>query len=267
MSIEIVIPTHKRVERQITLGNLPPDCPVTLVVSDPHEAKELTSLHKNRPIKVKVANGATIAEKRHWIMSNLKSKFIFMLDDDLTFFTRCPHRHREWSDGWKAAPGKQFLVKSSYAEVRFALDKLTKLTTQYNLVGMGSRLGNNRVQDVTTVNTRQMHFFGLSRATYLKSGVRFDDVKCREDFHVTLGMLKSGYANVLYHHVCCSPGSYNAAGGASTERTMDISNQEAHRLAELHPGLVRVVAKEYKNEPREEVIVQWKKAAKIGGVV
>jgi hypothetical protein len=38
------------------------------------------------------------------------------------------------------------------------------------------------------------------------------------------------------------------------------SDAEAEKLAALHPGLVKVVQKDYKGVPRKEVIVQWKKA-------
>lgn len=267
MDMQLVIPTHRRVNRQITLGNLTPQLRkrTILVVSDKEEQAELKSDWGNSVQGVFLAKGTScIAEKRHWIMKNVDADAVFMMDDDLTFYTRCDIKDRRFDDGWRAKGNENFLNESSVSNLNTAFTIMQAAFSddpRFAAVGMSSRMGNNRVESNWLENTRLMHAFGIHRERYLKHKIRFDSVKCREDFHVALCLLRLGYRNALLCDTCVNPGSYNAAGGASTERTMEQSNAEAQRLAELHPGFVRLAEKQYKSSvPRTEVVIQWKKA-------
>ena len=109
-----------------------------------------------------------------------------------------------------------------------------------------------------------MHAIAYRRDVYMALKLRFDEVACREDFNITLRLLRAGLNNVVCYDYCVSPAAYNASGGASMERTVQSSNREAERLAKLHPDFVRLVDREYKNVPRKEVVVYWKRAYQSG---
>ena len=260
--MQIVIPTHGRPYKQTTLNSIPESMreDVLLVVSTPEEYDILRKQHRN----TKLAQVKSIADKRQWIMENVKAKKIFMLDDDLGFQARCPRKAREYQNGrWKLLDPSHNLLAKRYATpktIEKMFDTLSAKLDTYAHVGLSSRMGNDTHGDSWAYTARMMHAIGFDRKEFLKSGARFDTVQCREDFHVTLSLLKLGLDNAVYYDFCCSPGPYGAAGGASLERTIESSNLDAERLASLHPGLVKVVDKEYKNVPRKEVIVYWKKA-------
>jgi hypothetical protein len=255
------------VDRQITLKNLPAALrkQTILVVSDPTE-KKLLGVAWPEVADIRAAKGTScIAEKRHWIMNNVADRTVFMMDDDLTFYVRCPIGQRAFIDGgWTASGPASFLQGPTNEQLirSFKFIEEMSLLEAVAAVGMSSRMGNNRVMDRWLQDTRLMHAFGVNRDIYRKHKLNFGEVKCREDFNIALRLLRLGYHNELFCDACVNPGSYGAPGGASTERSMEQSNAEAEKLAKLHPGFVRVVDKEYKSSiPRKEVVIQWKKAA------
>lgn len=264
MDIQLVIPTHGRPAKQVTLMQVPESMrDKVLVVTSTHaDAQQIVDNYDH--VNIVVAKGVkSIAEKRHWIMNNVKAKFIFMMDDDMTFFARCDLKHRAYGDGWKlrktAPAGVYLLNKATDGDWNKFVADLHRMPAV--AVGMSSRMGNDRQEAMWAANTRLMHAFGVNVATYKKLKLSFAEVKVREDMNVALRLLRAGYSNTVYFDMCCSPGSYNAPGGASTERTLEQSNKEAVHLAALHPGLVKVVQKHYATSlPRKEVVVQWKRA-------
>ena len=94
--IELVIPTFKRLNSQITLSNIPKQllANVTLVVQ-PQEEKEARDIHS----KIFVVSGdnigfaKTIRDLTYEFAVNRQSRF-WILDDDLKFV-----RHYEKNDG------------------------------------------------------------------------------------------------------------------------------------------------------------------------
>lgn len=264
---QIVIPTHGRARKQTTYESLPDAIKedALIVTSTAEDRLDIINQYERSakntiqcPPSIK-----TISDKRQWIMENIKARKIFMLDDDMYFFGRCPRKQREYVDGrWKAKPGHKVLSRDyapdgalvkMFGEIADALD-------EHAHVGLSSRMGNDQMEEEWPINTRMMHAIGYRRDIFLKNKVRFNEVRFREDFNVSLRLLRAGYRNTVCYSFCCSPGPYGAKGGTSTERTVDSSNREALKLAGLHPGLVRVVDKNYDNTPRKEVVVYWKKA-------
>lgn len=259
--MQIVIPTHGRPYKQTTLQSLPEAIrdDVLLVVSTQEDFDVLKKTHKN----IRRADVKTIADKRHWIMQNVKTEKIFMLDDDMYFFGRCPAKYRTYEERWRVTTPPHKILSRDYANDAALLSVFSEIDRQldnYAHVGLSSRMGNDVEEKEWKENSRMMHAIGLHRNVYTKQKLLFNEVQCREDFNVTLRLLRRGYANTVCYSYCCSPGPYGAKGGASTERTVEISNAQALKLSELHPGLVRVVDKEYDNVPRKEVVVSWKKA-------
>ena len=264
----LVIPTHRRPNRQITLQELPEEVVRTtvLVTSDKEETIALNKLYGGRVGEVVTARNTTgIADKRHWIMRNLSkhTDAIFFMDDDLYFFERCNVRRRTYTKetGWRVSGNGSLLGRASPETITRTLQDVAAKFATHPVVGVASRMGNNRVQGPWEYNTRQMHAFGVRTDVYKEHKLNFGEIPFREDFNITLHLLRRGYPNALFCDTCVNPAAYNAAGGTSLERTVEKSNAAAVQLEEAHPGLVKVVNKEYATStPRMEVIVQWKKA-------
>lgn len=259
--MQIIIPTHGRPFKQTTLESLPAELrdETILVVSNQEEAEILKRRHKY----VRIAPVKTIADKRQWIMENVIVDKLFMLDDDMYFFGRCPVQYRTYDGRWKLTDDKHKLLSRDYASdtaLVGAFAQMSSMLDDVAHVGLSSRMGNDTEEYEWKMNTRMMHAIGYRRDVFHSQKLKFNEVQCREDFNITLRLLRKGFKNQVLYSYCCSPGPYGAKGGAAAERTVALSNQQAMLLEKLHPGLVKTVDKSYDNVPRKEVIVQWKKA-------
>jgi hypothetical protein len=273
-NLTLIIPTHGRVGKQTTLQALPTklQAEVILVTSLPGEAKELRALYPKN--EVAVAKGTTsIATKRHWIMQNIKGRMLFMLDDDIAFFERCPPKWRVWEPHRKAyalakeAPADAALMKRLYpqdAKLLSLFQDMDKRVASHKpaMIGIAHRRHSDKKQESWEVNARMMYAFGVDPAIYKEEKIRFDRVGLREDFHVVLSMLRRGHECHNYLELLNNEyGSFGAAGGCSGERSMEYSNEQCYALQKLHPEFVKVVERDYKGSfPRKEVVVAWKKA-------
>lgn len=270
-NMTLVIPTHGRVRKQITLNALPTALQkeVVLVSSLPAEAKELQSLYPDN--EVAVARGTdSIASKRHWIMNNIHGNVLFMMDDDIAFFERCPEAHRTWMGGqWKLKdpndpvrlmyrlyPGDKRLL-SHFKTVDAYVGK-----NDLQMVCVKDRRHSDKIQETWSSNGRMMYAFGVGKEVYKKHKVRFDAVRCREDFHVTLALLRKGVENRVYNELLLNVyQNFGAGGGCSTERTLTQSDDQCFVLQKLHPQFVKVVDRVYDTTAsRKEVVVKWKAA-------
>lgn len=245
--MKIYIPTRGRVGRQVTLMALPPHLrPHAWLVCPRDEVK----LHKEQTPNViaQPSSITTIAEKRAWIIKqahkNGEEKLV-MLDDDMGFYARGPKGLL-----------KEYATEDVLEELFLWIDCMLE---DYAHVGISSRMGNNHVDEICKTTTRMMHALAYAVPIAVRE-IKFNRVAFREDFDYTLQLLRKGYDNIVRYDVCVAPGTYGAKGGCFDERTVEKSNAEAEKLAALHPGLVKVVDKDYKGTPRKEVMVQWKKA-------
>ena len=245
--MKIYIPTRGRVGRQVTLMALPPKLREhAWLVCPRDEVKE----HKKQTPNViaQPASVTSIAEKRAWIIKQAHKngeEKLAMLDDDMGFYAR----------GLKGLL-KEYATEAVLEDVFGWMEH--QLST-YAHCGLSSRMGNNHVEEDVKKTTRMMHSLCYHVPTAVKE-IKFNRVAFREDFDYTLQLLRKGYDNIVRYDVCVAPGTYGAKGGCFDERTVEKSNAEAEKLAALHPGLVKVVDKDYKGTPRKEVMVQWKKA-------
>jgi hypothetical protein len=270
--MRIVIPTHRRVTKQVTLRNLPPDVrrEVLLITSDPAEADALKKAWKGQIAGVKDAPVKTIADKRQWILENIRDN-VFMLDDDMDFYRRCAEYNRTFDSGrWKPHPGVLGMSKEYVTPegLKATFMWLAGAATDKSVgaVGISSRFGNDLEPAESRHDAnRLMHAFGYDRTVLRKLKFAFNAVQFREDFHMALTLYRAGCPSFQVYDWCVAPGSYGAPGGCSDERTVAASDAAALKLAELHHPFVRVVDKAYKGVPRKEVVVSWKKALKSGG--
>ncbi len=199
----------------------------------------------------------TIAPTRQFILEHVgKDDRFVMCDDDLWFYTR------RSDDRTKLRELTPHELREGFA----MLDDLLRpvMVRHVAHAGFAAREGANRNTDGFIHNTRIMRVLGYRRSTLIDEGIRFDAMEVMEDFHVALSLLEKGYGNIIANNWCHNQAGSGAQGGCSTWRTPELQARAAHRLAELHPGLVRVVQKETKTAwgggVRTDVVVQWKKA-------
>jgi hypothetical protein len=254
--MRIIIPTRARTNEQITLSFLPPELRkrTTLVCPKP-EARRLFRLYEDVEIVFQPDPTWKIAPKREWIMRTwLEAGYdkIIMLDDDLVFSTR------KTTDDWHLRPiqGEELIPEFEELE--------SKLGPEFPHVGFGSRQGNNWQHAGWKSPGRMIY----ALAYYLPIVVReceFNRVRTHEDMDITLQLLRKGYPNAIWNTTVVDQDEFDAWGGTSIERTITSNNEDAYRLAELHPGYVSVRLKRYKaSVPRNEVHVQWQKALRDG---
>ncbi len=263
--MRIYIPTHRRMDltTQPTFRALSPEWQEqTTFVVDEADAKRLeflqstSSSFKRASMMVVPPEIQTIAQKRAYILRQAKEATIVMMDDDLRFAER-QYAGPDGVDGFKLVPATSESISRSLTE----LDDM--LRDDYVHAGFSARQGNNRLESGWLQTRRMMYVLGYQPAI-VREYCELGRIETREDFDYTLQLFRAGFNNVVSSEICVDQ-SYNARGGCSLQRTMEASNGDAVKLARLHPGLVKVVDKEYKTSiPRKEVIVQWKAALESG---
>lgn len=263
MTLGIVIPSFRRMARQSTLGYLPPDWRErTTLVLDASDAS-LVPLYPLGGARVVVhpPDVDTIAKKRAWILRNWQlvssSPRIVMFDDDLRFAVRIG------DDSTK-------LRQATGEDIDKHLRGMDAELGNYIHSGWSMRQGNNTHKDLWGENGRVCYTLGYHAAeiVYLENRgcLELGRIRYREDMDLTLQLLRLGWSNRISYGIAADQvGGFGARGGCSDERTIEGSNEAAQELADLHPGLVKVVEKTYEGSiNRKEVVVQWKKAYQEG---
>jgi hypothetical protein len=251
----IIIPTRGRVNQQLTLLSLPRELrKQTTIVCPKQEEVRLGCLDDDVEAVAQPVPDWKIAQKRKWIMEEwLRRGYekILMFDDDLCFATRICKSDRRL----RPISGEEL-----GAEIQRLADKLGP---EFPHVGFGPRQGNNNVQAGWKTPSRMIYSLGYYLPIVLKE-CELGRIETREDMDITLQLLRKGYPNAVWH-TTVNDQKFNAPGGCTNERTIERSNADAYRLAELHPGYVSVVEKDYKaSVPRKEVICRWQKALEDG---
>jgi hypothetical protein len=180
-----------------------------------------------------------------------------MMDDDLSFFVR--------------EPGTTKLIKATPADmdsIVYAMEMEllnTSGTANVAHTSVSTRQGNNNLDLPCEFNTRTLRV--LAYRTELFNKMEHGRVPVMEDFDVNLQLLEAGYHNSVLSWCAQDQAQTQAAGGCSTYRTHELQEQAAVRLAELHPGVVKVRDKVNKTGgefgTRKDVTIYWKKALKL----
>jgi hypothetical protein len=248
----IYVHTAGRPHKQTTIKSFSADLMkrTRLVVQDAEKDKyDIAPLKDNLVVLPPHIN--RLSPTRQWILENAETDKFVMMDDDLTFAHRGPYTKTKL---YQANPQD---VEQMFSELEYLLDT-------YAHVGVSAREGNNRVQSNLKENTRMMRLLGYNKPRVLEAGARFDRIDTKQDFDMTLQLLRQGYGNaVLYSYAHNQPGS-NVDGGCSIYRDSEMMNRCSHELVELHPGFVKVVEKHTKTSwgggIRTDVRIAWKKA-------
>ena len=246
----IYIHTAGRPDKQITLKSFPSEIiKRTRLVVQNIEKERYYPFQEN--VVVLPAGINRLSPTRQWILENAESNKFVMMDDDLTFAYR------------KQQTGTQ-LHKAGMENVLDMFNTIETNLEHYIHVGISAREGNNRIASETKTVTRMMRLLAYNKQEVLNTGARFDRIDTKQDFDMTLQLLRKGHKNlVLYNFAHNQPGSNNR-GGCSVYRNDEMMNRCSHELAELHPEFVKVVEKTTKTSwgggVRTDVRIAWKKA-------
>lgn len=258
--MKIVIPTYRR-DKQLTWSFLSKKVrEETVFVCDARDARRLSFLGTINTMIVP-ESVRTIADKMAWIFQNIGEEKILLLDDDLRF-----SMHRDW-DG----TGK--ITVASETEIDHFFGQIDEMLSLYPAVGISCRQANyggrdydgktktwrHVEKDKVEKNGKLMYAIGYHVPTVLRE-CELNRIEYRADYDYILQLLRKGYENRCLLEFCVDQ-TYNNPGGCSEQRTVERNNEDADKLVALHPGLVRVVEKEYKGSlHRKECVVSWKKA-------
>jgi hypothetical protein len=258
MNMQIVIPTKGRRNDQLTVASLVGSGLLerTTLVCPQKEYGMLSSFRTDLQVVAQPDPTWKIHQKRAWILQKWHSlgfDKIIMLDDDLRFATRISE------DDWH-------LKELRGPDLAKEFDRLEEmLSPQVPHVGFGQRQGNNRLEEVGWKTPGKMCY---ALAYYLPVVIQeceLGRIHLREDMELSLQLLLKGYPNAILTETTVDQRGYDKPGGTSDERTVELSNAEALKLAALFPGYVSTVERKYKASlPRVEVIVQWEKALRDG---
>ena len=246
----IYIHTAGRPQKQITLRSFPSEIikRTRLVVQE----KEKQHYHPFKDnVVVLPENIERLSPTRQWILENAETEKFVMMDDDLTF------AHRTVFSGTKLHKANSDTIVSMFNDIEYLLG-------EYVHVGVSAREGNNRIQNNVKENTRMMRLLAYNKTKVLETGAKLDRIETKQDFDMTLQLLRKGHKNaVLYNYAHNQPGSNNM-GGCSVYRDSEMMNRCSYELAKLHPEFVKVVEKTTKTSwgggIRTDVRIAWKKA-------
>lgn len=248
VKLDIIIPTYKRVEKQKTFNSLPSFWKArTYFVVNSEEAPELKKLYvkEGAIVIVHPSEINSIGKKRAWILKQKRWDKILMLDDDLFFASK--------------KTGSNSLTLATEEEIGKAFFRISRKLNSYMHVGILPRLGaNNKPSKGWIENSRAIYALGY-KASEVRKICELGRVELREDMELTLQLLTKGFPNAILCDICLEQ-SYNASGGCSEDRTVELGNKQAILLNKLFPEFVTVTKREYKTGARFEVVVAWEKA-------
>ena len=258
--IQLVIPTYKRLDEQITLNSIPKRFRrhVTLVVQ-PQEEHGALEIHPK--IFVLSDNDIGIAQTRKEIARewgcNRKVRH-WVLDDDLKIL-----KHIEMKDGGlEKEPINSRTFVECINEIESTMDK------GYTYGGIGTTLNNHVGKYPYNDNFRvvgNVFYDGrilcdmFQEIDWLLDGA--------EDYYVNLQLLMKGKMNRVIYKFTTDPGNLNATGGCSTYRDVGFHNRACNKLVEKFPDYVTLKMKVSKTGPwkgseRATLSCRWKDAYK-----
>lgn len=256
--MQIYIPTRDRLEAQYTWDNLTPALRAqTLLVCPPEEIEG----HVARGRRAVARPPVRLSGVRQWIVDTHADpdQPVIMLDDDLGFFKR-------------KDPDKYNLMPISRTpDLEVLLGRLHDLVAVdgYAHAGLCPRQGNNRYFPSVILHAMRINAVHCVNPRKLAEyNARYDAVELMEDYHVVLTLLEAGQDNaVIADGAWDQVKGSGAPGGLTHFRTKEVQAAAAFKLAELHPGYVRVVDKEPKTGQgdqwggvRTDVRVYWQRA-------
>ena len=266
MKLTVVIPTRGRLDRQnamkffrlekmhdrktLTVRFAVPDC----------ELEQFTDLYGWAEV-VNVPDSFRYGDIIQYLVLETPGRYKVLMDDDLHLIRRRNPNSISQKGG-----------VATNQDVVDLFDRIREWLGEYEHGGISYRQTNHFCHEPFANNTRANGMMFFDTKVLEVEGVRLDAVQERSDFHVTLSMLELGYPNVVDYEFAI--GQYltgtNADGGCSRYRSPKFLLEQAQLLADLHPGVVKMVYKKRKagdvqamsdgDKGIPDVRIQWAKA-------
>lgn len=204
-----------------------------------------------------------LSPTRQWILDNSPRDKFVLFDDDLAFATRRKDDYTRF-------------LPASRACINRMLTLIERQLQMHAHVGLMAREGGNRVpvdeRSGTPVPyliaTRMMRVLAYNAPIVRAHKARFDRLPTKQDFDMTLQLLRAGRANAVITEFVHNQAGSNTEGGCSAYRDAAMMEKSAEGLRKLHPEFVKVVKKSTKSAwgggERVDVQIAWKKALKAG---
>ena len=257
-NVTFYIPSKGRANNQLTLASLSPEVRARcFILVDGDEVWDYEDAGNFNSLPM--PDGLTgIGNVRQWAIDNCPTPYLFLLDDDMVFFTR-------------EQPGSPKLRKTTGDDINTMFSELIDWMDfdGVPVVGLSARQGNNHVDGDYVEATRQMNFHGVDVARFKELGLVFNGQEVMEDFFMILSLLTKGYTNRVFYKYCWNQIGSGAEGGCSSYRTWELQKLCAEKLRDKFPDFVTVVKKKTTTTWKEfgeryDVRVQWKKAYAFG---
>ena len=270
MGIPIYIPSRSRVDRMGVLEQLSDnrlyDTHIIVPESQHPEYEKKITDEWNEPLPV------VIPTPDYWKIGEVRQscalhaynnghRHFLMIDDDIRFLIR------QDIDDWRLREASIEEVDSMIEWMHLRMINTRGLT----LTSVSPREGNNRPgvggpDDLFVMQQRIHRVYMWNVDEFLK--LEHLRVTVAEDFDLALQTLRRGNQIGMSYYWGQGQRTTQDTGGASDYRTLEVHNASVQRLAELHPGFVRVVDKQNKSggelASRKESVISWQAAAEEG---
>lgn len=267
MKVPIYIPTAGRPDKVVTLEQIPKSWRdhVHLVVPD----KEYSAYKKHNKkwniVCTPKSMPERIAVKRDWIADHATSKYVWMMDDDLTYFIR------DEEGRYKRCRRSDMGVM--YKEVVGLLEK------GFAMVGIAQRTFSMSVQDKYAVGSRCTSSWAINNRIRKQNDLRWKPEGQEGDFlmsdlYMIICLLALGELNaVLYSFTHEQKWKVDSPGGCSRYRNRSNYAESSRWIASQFPGYVKLVQRKMNRgwdsfrdnkgqAERLDIQVSWKKLLK-----
>lgn len=276
--VRVVIGTKNRVNKQITLKYLWQIREHIEIICHPDDYDGLSELYQNDVKSISVYPielDNDLGKQRQWIVENTEQPYLLLLDDNLQFHTRSKSVLAEDTK----FPLKGLIAKHFPPEkIKEEIDNMINILYEHAkkedvaLAGLSNRSGNQNVAESFKENTRIFGASLVDLSVMRNLGIRYDAVNLKQDFYINLSFLTNGYKNICIYDYAFEKPQANMAGGCSSYRTLEKSNEGAIILKNLFPNFISIREKSVKSWGENfsesgfayDVIVHWKKAYEIG---
>ncbi len=251
----IVITTHDREHKQITLNSLPePIRKRTRLAIYKYEEENYRSVYPKQPYWLMPIKVKGLHAKRQFLIENTKTRYLLLMDDDFRFCYR-PDLN---------SSSLVYLEPDSIKLIRM-FETMRNMASDYAHVGISHRSGNHNYNKAFKFNTRIAGVFLYDLSVLRREKIKLGRVVLMDDFDTILQLLRKGLSNVVLYRWCYNHiGNSNSKGGCSNYRTIEMQNRDAIKLAELHYPFVKLMTKKsttWRNmTERTDVRIYWKKA-------
>lgn len=247
--LQVLIPSRSRADKCRVLRELPSAVLRGAAMVVPRDqAVAYEPLARQHGITVWACPVDGIAAVRQWAVQQSAMPKVLMLDDDIGFLKR------KQPDDWRLG-----ICRGD--DVLPLMQMVSEYLDRWAHVAVSAREGQHTHPYPHYEVGRPLRALAYRREEFL--ACEHGRVQVMEDFDVTLQLLRAGHSNCIITAYAQGQGQTQAPGGCSDYRTAALQEAAARRLAELHPGCVRlrkIDGRQSALGDRWDVTIGWQKA-------